>query len=148
MEQVILHDAMGNEYSYPTELTFITRTEVLEQIHRTVPNADFEKMTIKTIIDANYYILKQTNPNLTMNDFNNILNYESEQIGYSNLVEMLGYIIDELFTQKVGEKENANLPHFLVAMREKKAAQAKEATSEVSEPQMEMNNENTPLSTY
>ena len=83
-----------------------------------------------------------------MNDFNNILNYESEQIGYSNLVEMLGYIIDELFTQKVGEKENANLPHFLVAMREKKAAQVKEAASEVSEPQMEMNNENTPLSTY
>ena len=57
---------------------------------------------VKMILQYNY-------PSLTDEEYEDILDYNEEVYGFQELYEMLGYILEDVFTQASGGKTNPYL---------------------------------------
>lgn len=74
---------------------------------------------IEVIEDLVFSLLKFNNPNITQEEYEDILDYNEELYGFAELYEMLGYIIEDVFTQVGTEAKKVN--PYLQAKREQKA---------------------------
>ena len=98
-----------NEVRY--ELKPLTRRQKIEfaKLMKESKKEDFEK-----IEEFAYTLLKFNYPEVTKETFEDILDYNAETYGFEETYEMLGYIIEDVFTQVGGKKPNP----YLEAKRE------------------------------
>ena len=75
-----------------------------------------EKLSIEKLEDVIYTLLKYSYPDVTREQFEDILDYNEEEYGFEETYEMLGYIIEDVFTQAGGEISKKENP-YLVAKR-------------------------------
>ena len=89
-------------------LTRKQRIELQKEISKVEDNKDIE------FVENLVYKLLTFNNELTKEEFDDILDYNAEVYGFNETYEMLGYIIEDVFTQVGGEnlkKENPYLQH-------------------------------------
>ena len=81
--------------------------------------SNMNKDSIEEIDNLTYEILKYNYPELTKEQFDDILDYNEETYGFKELYEMMGYILEDVFTQVGGNTTRVN--PYLQYKREQKA---------------------------
>ena len=74
---------------------------------------------LEKIGDLIFKLIGFNYPSMTRDEFEDMLDYNEEEYGFSNLYEMLGYIIEDVFTQ-VGSGNTGKVNPYLQAKREEK----------------------------
>lgn len=81
---------------------------------------DSNKQDFEKIEEYVFVLLRFNYPQMTKEEFEEILDYNAETYGFEETYEMLGYIIEDVFTQVGGNK----MPNpYLEAKREQHKAQ-------------------------
>lgn len=82
---------------------------------------DSDKQDFEKVEEYVYTLLKFNYPQITKDEFEDILDYNVDTFGFEETYEMLGYIIEDVFTQVGGDKK----PNpYLEAKREEHKAKA------------------------
>lgn len=78
--------------------------------------SDIEKLTetkdIQMIENLVYKVLKFEHTELTKEQFDDMLDFNVEEYGFNETYEMLGYIIEDVFTQVGGETSKKENPYL------------------------------------
>lgn len=109
--------ANGKKY----ELNPLTRKQKIQfvKILKEIKKEDFEQ-----IDECTFQLLRFNYPEITREEFESILDYNAETYGFEETYEMLGYIIEDVFTQVGGNK----VPNpYLEAKREQQKAKEEQA---------------------
>ena len=101
-----LENRAGTRY----EINKITRRQKIE-IQKILLSSKEEDTTarIEELEKIAKLILQYNYPSLTDTEYEDILDYNEEVYGFQELYEMLGYILEDVFTQASGGKTNPYL---------------------------------------
>lgn len=99
------------------ELKILNRKQKIE-IHNLMK--DSQEENFEKIESLFYTLLKFNNPNLSKEEFEDILDYNCETYGFEETYEMVSYLIEDVFTAKGGDK--IPNPYLMKKKEEKKNA--------------------------
>lgn len=114
-----IEDRNGIKY----EFNFLNRKQKVI-ISKLMNNLGEEK-GVEEIENIVFTLLKFNYSNMTRETYEDILDYNEETYGFGELYEMLGYIIEDVFTLVGGETPKKENP-YLQMKREQKQIQAQE----------------------
>lgn len=101
------------------ELKPLNRKEKIE-MHDLTKNSEamegFDKIHLMF-----YKLLKFSYPNMSKEEFEDVLDYNAEMYGFEETYEMIGYLIEDVFTLTGGQVKSLN--PYLMKKREQKALQ-------------------------
>lgn len=109
-----------NKNGVKFEFNTLTRRQKIE-IQKEISKVGDENQNVE-LLEGVIYKLLSFNTNITKEEFEEILDYNVETYGFNETYEMLGYIIEDVFTQVGGEiskKENPYLQHKRMTQQNK-----------------------------
>lgn len=116
-----IEDRLGNVYNFKAlnrkqKVLFSSKLEVLKE--------KVGEDSIKSLEDLVYSLLVVNYPIVTKEQFEDILDYNAETYGFAETYEILGYIIEDVFTQADGDTTMPKAVNpYLQAKREEKKIQ-------------------------
>lgn len=91
------------------EINSITRKQMMEVQKLVISLKDIDKLNqVEQLEDITKLVFKFNYPSLTDEEFEDILDYNAEVYGFNELYEMLGYILEDVFTQQSGAAKKIN----------------------------------------
>lgn len=100
-----LENRVGTKY----EISRITRRQKIEVQKMLLSSEEDTTAKINNLEKVVKMILQYNYPSLTDEEYEDILDYNEEVYGFQELYEMLGYILEDVFTQASGGKTNPYL---------------------------------------
>lgn len=126
--QVYIEDRNGKKY-FVEKLSRKAKIKLYGLSQKVDENENkFEK-----IEELFYDVLKMNNPLLTREEYEDILDYNEGLYGFTQLYELIGAFIEEVFTQVGGE--NIKVHPYLAYMQEQQVEQAQEEVKIQQEPE-------------
>lgn len=126
--QVYIEDRNGKKY-FVEKLSRKAKIKLYGLSQKVDENENqFEK-----IEEMFYDVLKMNNPLLTREEYEDILDYNEGLYGFSQLYELIGAFVEEVFTQVGGE--NTMVHPYLAHKKEQKVEQAQVEVKIQQEPE-------------
>lgn len=111
------------------EIKGLTRRQKIE-LQGLIGN--IQQFSVKDLDKLYFDLLKLSYPNLTQEEYDDLMDYNEEQLGYAQLYEKVGYIVEDVFMQLGGDTKMTQDP-YLVAKREQKMTQETQRVNGVNQ---------------
>lgn len=111
------------------EIKGLTRRQKIE-LQGLIGN--IQQFSVKDLDKLYFDLLKLSYPNLTQEEYDDLMDYNEEQLGYVQLYEKVGYIVEDVFMQLGGDTKMTQDP-YLVAKREQKMTQETQRVNGVNQ---------------